>query len=236
MPSIDQKPTNRITIKTMKGYKTYAVSVLLILHALGSYALGQSPQINITEVLGGLGLAALRSAVNSGPKGVQSLLAALTLGFVFTAPVKAETNAVKLTAPQATPGRVYADTFLSLRTPDFSDGDYLYGVGVGYQITKHWAIDARASHHGLDVNGSAVQDIGGRLVARMPFAFLAPYTFLGASFDLERDAWHLQPGAGIELGVNKRLKGLSVFAEGGLDADLNGHSGYLFSSGLRLRF
>jgi len=155
----------------------------------------------------------------------------------------AETNAapgVKLTAPETYPGRIYADSFLSLRTPDFDHGDYLYGVGVGYQITKYWAIDARLTHQGLDAEGSAVQDIGGRLVARMPFEFLSPYTFLGASFDLERDNWRIQPGAGVELGVSKSLKGLSVFAEGVLDARLEEGSlrdpAWLFTGGLRLRF
>lgn len=143
---------------------------------------------------------------------------------------------VKLTAPPTNPGGLYADTFLSLRTPDFDHGDYLYGARVGYQITKHWAIDAGVSHHGLDVDGSVVGDIGARLVARMPFEFLSPYTFLGASFDLARDRWHLEPGGGIELGVSKKLQGLSIFAEGGLDADLDGNSGYKFTGGIRLRF
>ena len=146
------------------------------------------------------------------------------------------TAAPKLTAPATNPGKLYADTFLALRTPDFETGDYLYGVGIGYQITKHWAIDARAAHYGLDQNGSGIQSVGGRLVARMPFEFLAPYTFFGATFDIERDQWWLQPGGGIEIGVSKKLKGLSVFAEGGLDADLEGQNGYLFTGGVRLRF
>lgn len=134
------------------------------------------------------------------------------------------------------PGRLYLDSFLSLRTPNFVDANYGYGIGIGYQVNRYWSGEVRAIHHGLDYDGSAIQDIGGRLVARMPFEFLAPYTFLGASFDLESDAWHLQPGAGIELGVHQSLKGLSIFAEGGLDADLKGRSGYLFSSGVRIRF
>lgn len=162
-----------------------------------------------------------------------ALVALLTTAL---AALSAETNAVKLTAPPTNPGKLYADTFLSLRTPDFNRGDYLYGVGVGYQVNKYWAIDGRLAHHGLDAAGSAIQDIGGRLVARMPFEFLSPYTFLGSSFDLERDQWRLQPGGGIELGVNKRLRGLSVFAEGGLDANLRGQDGYVFTGGVRLRF
>jgi hypothetical protein len=142
----------------------------------------------------------------------------------------------RLLSAKPKPGRFYADSFLSLRTPNFTDADYGYGVGIGYQANRYWAAEVRASHQGLDASGSAIQDLGGRLVARMPFDFLSPYTFLGASFDLERDRWHLTPGGGIELGVNKRLQGLSVFAEGGLDADLNGRSGYLFTGGVRLRF
>lgn len=131
-------------------------------------------------------------------------------------------------APEQT--GLYADTFLSLRTPDFHRSHYGYGVGVGYQVTRHWAADVRLIHHGLDAEGSVVQDIGGRLVARMPWEALQPYTFLGGSFDLERDVWHLQPGAGIAFG-----KQIQAFIEGGLDANLKGDSGYLFSAGLRFR-
>jgi hypothetical protein len=143
--------------------------------------------------------------------------------------------APRLAAPATSTG-FYADTFLSLRTADFSAGDYLYGVGVGCQVSPYWAIDGRLTHHGLDADGSAVQSIGGRLVARMPFDFVAPYSFLGGTFDLERDEWRLQPGGGIELGLSKKLTGLRLFAEGGLDADLKGRSGYLFGAGGRLRF
>jgi len=148
----------------------------------------------------------------------------------------ADTNApVKLSAPPTSTG-LYADAGISLTTPNFSDGEYGYFAGVGYQITKHWGIDARVGHEGLDIEGHTVQSIGGRLVARMPFDFVAPYTFLGGTFDLERDEWRLQPGGGIELGLTKKLEGLRLFAEGGLDADLKGRSGYLFGAGVRLRF
>lgn len=149
---------------------------------------------------------------------------------------KPETAQAGLAYTRPQPGRVYVDSFLSLRTANFTEADHGYGIGVGYQVTKYWSGEFRMTHHGLDAEGSLIQDLGGRLVARMPFEFLAPYTFLGATFDLERDAWRLQPGAGVELGVHKSLKGLSVFAEGGLDADLHGRSGYLFTSGLRFRF
>lgn len=162
-----------------------------------------------------------------------SILALLAAAY---SALSAETNAVKLTQPPTNPGKVYADTFLSLTTPDFDSGTYAYGLGVGYQATSVWSVDARLTHHGLDSEGSGIQDIGARLVARLPFKAASPYTFLGAKFDLEDDAWRLQPGAGIELGVSKSLRGLSVFAEGGLDADLHGRSGYLFSGGLRWRF
>lgn len=131
---------------------------------------------------------------------------------------------------------LYADTSLYLRTADFKDSTYGYAAAVGYQFSPVWAADARLVHHGLDAEGSAVQDIGGRVIARLPIKTLSPYTFVGASFNLERDIWHLQPGIGIEFGVTERLKGLSVFGEAGLDADLKGNSGYLFSSGLRWRF
>jgi len=149
--------------------------------------------------------------------------------------VAAPVAPVKLTAPPTSTG-FYADAGLALRTPDFKNGTYGYFAGVGYQVTRHWAADIRLTHEGLDADGSAIQDIGGRLVARMPFALVAPYTFLGATFDLERDEWRLQPGGGVELGLSKKHEGLRVFAEGGLDADLKGRNDYMFAAGVRLRF
>ena len=131
---------------------------------------------------------------------------------------------------------LYFDSFVTVRTDDFSDATYGYGLGIGYQVSPYWSADVRASHSGFDARGSVVQDLSGRLVARMPFEYVAPYVFLGGSFDLERDRWHLQPGAGIEFGVSRRLRGLSLFAEGALDADLRGRSGYVFNGGVRLRF
>ena len=169
-----------------------------------------------------------------------AIVALLTLALGAFEALSADTPAVKLTEPQPRVGKLYADTGISLGTPDFKDGEYGYFAGVGYQINKHFALDARASHHGLDASGSAIQDLGARAVARLPWRFLSPYGFLGASFDLERDAWHLEPGLGVELGVTNRLQGLSVFAEAGIDTRLeNGSlrdSGWKFASGLRLRF
>lgn len=159
-----------------------------------------------------------------------------TIGLLSAAIAALSADApVKLTAPPTSTG-FYADAGLSLRTPNFSEATYGYFAGVGYQASKHWAADLRLTHEGLDAEGSAIQGIGGRLVARMPFDFVAPYTFLGATFDLERDAWRLQPGGGIELGLSRKYDGLRLFAEGGLDADLKGRSGYLFGAGIRLRF
>lgn len=149
--------------------------------------------------------------------------------------VTPEAPAVKLTAPPVTTG-FYADTFLSLATQDFDETADGYGIGVGYQITKHWGADVRLAHHGLDIDGHTIQSIGGRLVARMPFDFIAPYSFLGGTFNLEADEWRLQPGAGIELGLSRKLQGLRLFGEAGLDADLRGSNGYLFTGGLRWRF
>lgn len=134
-------------------------------------------------------------------------------------------------------GRVYFDNFLSLRTTDFShDEAFGYGLGVGYNFTKVFAADVRVSHEGLNIEGQAVRAVGGRVLARLPWEFLSPYGFLGAEFDLGPDQWRLQPGAGVEIGVSKKLKGLSIFGEAGLDADLKGKNGFLFSSGLRWRF
>jgi hypothetical protein len=164
-------------------------------------------------------------------------LATALVGLSATnAPAPAPAPAPKLTGSQPKPGRFYADTFLSLATQDFNSTEDGYGVGVGYQVSPHWAVESRIRHVGLDFESLAVQDIGCRIVARMPFDFLSPYTFLGTSYNLSRDDWAFEPGAGVEIGVNKRLKGLSVFAEGGLIANLKGDGGYLFSSGLRWRF
>lgn len=148
--------------------------------------------------------------------------------------LSADTNAAaKFTTPPTSTG-LYSDAGISVRTADFDKGNWGFVVGVGYQVSKHWAADIRIAHQGLDANGSAVQDLGGRLVARMPFEYLSPYTFLGGTFDLERDRWHLEPGVGIELGARVR-----TFAEIGLDSELLKHrleTGYKLTAGLRLRF
>lgn len=133
-------------------------------------------------------------------------------------------------------GHFYADTFLGLTTPDFQSETWGYGVGVGYQVNPNWGADVRVLHEGLDFDGSAIQGIGGRLTARMPFKYLSPYGFLGGSFGLERDVWLIQPGAGIELTLSKTKRRIAVFAEGQLNADVNGRNTYGFASGVRWRF
>lgn len=314
----------------MNGKKTYLVSALMLLHGLGSYALGFEPQVNVSEILLASGLAALRSGIKKAERpesepatpaptnpfraapllcglcvlGVSPLQAqfgtptspldGFPTNWSWTAPnpplpgttwydygwdspsngpVPAEVHQAAVgvhrerapmrqvrnaaaatwwTAPDApdpldqpvdsltyvapNTGRVYFDSGLQLITPDFDEVGYGYGVRLGYQVSKHWAIDFGASHHGLDYDGSAIQDLSGRLVARMPFSFLSPYTFLGGRFDLQRDVWTIEPGAGIELGVSKKLRGLSIYAEGNLRADTEGHNAYGFGAGVRVRF
>lgn len=134
------------------------------------------------------------------------------------------------------PGRVYMDSGLTLNTSDFDCVDYGYGLRLGYQVSRHWGFDFGVGHHGLDADGSAVQDIGGRLVARMPFQLLSPYVFLGGRFNLERDFWTIEPGAGIELGMDRAMRGLSLYAEGNLKATTDGKNTYGFGTGVRLRF
>lgn len=131
----------------------------------------------------------------------------------------------------------YTDQFLTASTTDFSHDDaYGFGLGVGYQVTKVFAADVRLTHDGLHLENNGVSTIGGRVLARLPFKALSPYGFLGASFDLRSDSWRLQPGIGAEIGVSKRLRGLSIFGEAGLDADLRGQNSFLFGAGLRWRF
>src|SRR6185503_80384 len=47
----------------MNGKKTYIVAVLMILHALSAYVLGQDASLNFQEILAALGLSALRAGV-----------------------------------------------------------------------------------------------------------------------------------------------------------------------------
>lgn len=156
----------------------------------------------------------------------------LSIGLVLVAGVihAAETNA--LLSPPSVAG-LYADQFLSANTTHFDNDDYGYGLGVGYQVTKHWGADLRLAHHGLNLDGHTIQEAGGRLVARMPWERFAPYTFIGGAFDLESDQWLVRPGAGIELGLTKTIR---LFGEGALNANLKGDNDFLFTAGLRWRF
>lgn len=131
----------------------------------------------------------------------------------------------------------YADTFVSLSTPDFShQNEFGYGLGVGYAFNRNFAADVRVTHAGLNLENNAVSTVGARLVSRLPFDFLSPYGFVGAAFDLGPDQWRLRPGVGAEIGMTKIMRGMSLIGEAGLDADLKGHSGFLLSTGLRWRF
>lgn len=47
----------------LSGYKTYAVAILMLAHAVSAYFLGYSQDLNLNEVLNALGLAALRAGV-----------------------------------------------------------------------------------------------------------------------------------------------------------------------------
>jgi len=134
------------------------------------------------------------------------------------------------------PGHLYADTFLALTTPDFQSETFGYGLGVGYQVNPNWGADVRVFHEGLDVDGSTIEAIGGRLTARMPFKYLSPYGFLGGTFSVREDKWLIQPGAGIEVTLSKTKRRVAVFLEGQLNADVNGSNTYGFASGVRWRF
>ena len=155
---------------------------------------------------------------------MKTLLTALALALLCITGRAAETS------------KLYADTFLSYSTPNFKAGDWGYGVGVGYQVSKFWSADLRLAHTGLNFENRGVSEIGGRLVARMPFQFLSPYTFLGGTYRTEFDDWRIRPGAGIEFSPSKRWTGLSLFAEGNLDANTKGANAYQFTGGVRLRF
>ena len=64
----------------MNGKKTYAVALLMILHALSAYALGHDQSLNIQEILAAFGLSALRAGVKKAeppeslPPGFGSIL------------------------------------------------------------------------------------------------------------------------------------------------------------------
>ena len=53
---------------TMNGKKTYGVAVLMILHALCAYALGHDQALNVQEILGAIGLCALRAGVKKAER------------------------------------------------------------------------------------------------------------------------------------------------------------------------
>lgn len=139
--------------------------------------------------------------------------------------------------PPPVAGKLFVDTFTTISTPDFSHGEnWGYGAGVGYVFNPTLSASLRVTHAGLNLENNAVSTVGGRVESRLPWTFLSPYGFLGCSYDLGPDQWRIQSGIGAEIGVTKLMKGLSVYAEGGPDLDLRGHSKWLFAAGLRLGF
>jgi hypothetical protein len=239
----------------MKGKKTHAVAVVMILHALTAFALGHDQNLNVPEILAAFGMSALRSGIASGPTAGAVALAGLAFGIFAAPPLQAadtpavappavapvpaapkELATVTLTYAEPTAGRVYIDSGATLATSDFKTATYGYGLRVGYQVSKVWAVDLGVAHHGFDYDGNAIQDLSFRAVARLPFEVLSPYAFLGGRRNFERDEWTIEPGAGIEIGVSRRLRGLSLYAEGMLRADTRGKNDYGFGAGVRFRF
>lgn len=167
---------------------------------------------------------------------MKTLLALLTLSIAIALPAAEPPPAPAPTPPPAT-GKLYADLFASISTPDFSHGEeYGYGAGLGYAFSKTLSGSLRVTHAGLNIENNAVSTVGGRVESRLPWTLLSPYGYLGCAFDLGPDQWRIQSGIGAEIGVTKLMRGLSVYAEGGPDLDLRGHSKWLFAAGLRLRF
>jgi len=79
----------------MNGKKTYAVAVLMILHALSAYALGHDQSLNIQEILAAFGLSALRAGVKKAeppeslPPGLGSILLLCALCVLSGSPARA---------------------------------------------------------------------------------------------------------------------------------------------------
>lgn len=47
----------------MKGKKTYIVAAVMLVHAVAAYFLGETPELNVTQILEAFGLATLRAGV-----------------------------------------------------------------------------------------------------------------------------------------------------------------------------
>jgi len=47
----------------MQGKKTYIIAVVMVVQAVASYFMGDTPDLNITQILEGFGLATLRQGV-----------------------------------------------------------------------------------------------------------------------------------------------------------------------------
>ena len=166
-------------------------------------------------------------------KTILSLLIGLALAASVT---HAADNIAKPEKSKQSASAFYFDTLVTAQTTEFSDESYGYGLRIGYALTKTWAMEASATHDGFNVEGRGVADVGLRLVAGAPlkkFNSVRPYAYVGAGYHLHSEAWHVDPGAGLEFALSKRF---SLFAETGLRATLENTFDWTGGAGLRLRF
>lgn len=185
--------------------------------------------IDLAEIESGKATKRKRKTKTPMKNRMKSLL--ITIGLAFAVSV---THAAEVKAePRAS---LYFDSLLTAQTTEFNSESYGYGLRVGYALTKSWALEASAVHDGLNVEGKGVSDVGLRLVAGAPlkkFNSVRPYVYVGSGYHLVRDGWHIDPGAGLEFALTKRL---SVFAESGLSATLENRFDWTGGAGVRLRF
>ena len=149
---------------------------------------------------------------------------------LFTASGRAEEKPSELYRQ----GEFQIETFATALTADVKHFTGGYGIGVAYAYHQNWTIGARLTHTGFDVNKLLVEDIAVRLTARLPLSHgLAPYTYLGAGYNLARDRFQIKTGAGLEWRFTPHW---GVFTEAGANLDFESRNSLEAAGGIRYIF
>jgi hypothetical protein len=130
------------------------------------------------------------------------------------------------------------DTFVAVAAEDLTgDVDYGGGAGLNYFFTRGFGAGGRVI--AWDDNGSTVDEIDARLIARAPlWDRVAPYGYVEGTYNCQEGAfkdglWGAGAGGGIEFSLSKHI---ALKAEAGLRVGVSGESSFIGTGGLTIPF
>jgi hypothetical protein len=171
---------------------------------------------------------------------MKTALATLTLALALSTPLKvvaAESSGAASLSVKPTEfyrsQEMQIDLFGSAITPDLDNYETGAGVGVNFFLSRNFGLGVTAAGNWSE-NGRIVDQIGLSGIYRIPIERSALYARGGAVFNLQRRAWDLELGPGIE---HRFTPNVGIFTEALLFKRLDdGSQAAVGRAGIRFSF